>query len=82
MNWKSKYDKDELLKEGLITKEEYETWDTIKIIKIEDPKVLAFAKAERKRIRNATKRQIRRDIADMCGTSYAAACRDMGLSRQ
>lgn len=27
MNWKSKYNKDELLKEGLITQQEYETWD-------------------------------------------------------
>ncbi len=29
MNWKDKYDKDELLKEGLITQQEHRTWDTM-----------------------------------------------------
>lgn len=66
MNWKDKYDKDELLKEGLITNEEYKAWD----------------KDKKRKAQNAAKRELRQAIADMCGTSYAAACRDMGLSRQ
>ncbi len=43
---------------------------------------LDSVKAYRRQLKLAGKRQLRRDIADMCGTSYAAACRDMGLSRQ
>lgn len=62
-------------------KKAYEQWRLAKIIYGDGSKEAADARALWKRaaIRNANSRARHEIIADMCGTSYAAAKRDIGL---